>query len=486
MRFLALLPLLLFPDLAAGFPTHFDPQAYDIYYLAVGNTYYGTEGGGEGFKDLEGANRSARKVSALFDRSGAAAGITLVSEKERRVTKADVLKALNDLISRVRRLPGRHPLIIFYFCGHGVSEGVGWNHFSIPGNFAVPKERINIDTLGDAAIYAGEVSDMIESHKLAGMLLLDACYEGTPVTLLDTVISQQLAKNLTDVFKVLRYENEFHGPTIAVYSTAPGTVVPTVQDPEDPDSPLSVGPLARRLMIIYGQSFKGQASLTIGELLRKVSASSFDRATPSVVSLSKPEHPDAQLIKFPLSATAAAEARVGTGSPPKREAIEAKAQTSSRRPALAFKYNILPSTFLSLDSEPNEYIGNGQKIRLTGQAAHLTVEEDTPNELVFSFRMDDMPWEMSFISPVGSPLTTGTYLKAQRAGFQDDSRSGFMVSGGGRGCSEVEAQFTILTVQRDQHGRLIQFDADFLQRCDGAASALRGEIRFRTTTVPEK
>lgn len=288
-------------------------QSYDLFYLAVGSSHYADDRSPKGFKNLDGANKSARKVSALLDRAGAVAGITLVSAGDRFVTRRDVLRALGDVLTKAKRSGSKNPLVIFYFCGHGVSEGVGWNHFSIPGDFVVPAEKVDIQTLTDSAIYAGEVADAIEAQKIPGLLLLDACYEGKEAELPDAVISRQLAQNLTDIFKVLRHINEFRGPTLAVFSTKPGTIVPMASDPLDPESQLGVGPLGRRMMLKFDQAFRSTNGLTIAQLLRQMSSPSFDPETQSVMSLSVPEQPAAQLIKYPLSERSVSDLRVGSG-----------------------------------------------------------------------------------------------------------------------------------------------------------------------------
>lgn len=308
---LFLLPLIS-PTGLSALPSAAQP-AYDLFYLAVGSSHYSADRSPNGFKNLDGANKSAKKVSAQLDRAGAVAGITLVSGEGQFVTRRDVLKALADVLTKAKRSGSKNPLVIFYFCGHGVSEGVGWNHFSIPSDFVVPTEKVNIQTLTDSAIYAGEVSDAIEAQKMTGLLLLDSCYEGKEADLPDAVISRQLAQNLTDIFKVLRHMNEFRGPTLAVFSTKPGTLVPMASDPLDLESQLGVGPLGRRMILNFDHAFRNTGGLTIAQFLWQMSNTSFDPETPSVMSLSVPEQPAAQLIKYPLFERSVGELRIGSG-----------------------------------------------------------------------------------------------------------------------------------------------------------------------------
>lgn len=480
---IAPLLILLSPCIAIAASTGTAQQAYDIYYLAVGNSHYATGTAAQGFNNLEGANKSARKVAAYLDQAGAEAGITLVSDRDKLVTKKDVLNALDNLLVKVKRSKSRNPLVVFYFCGHGVSEGIGWNHFSIPGDFIVPLEKINIDTLAKAAIYANEVSDAIENHKLPCLLLLDSCYEFEKVNLPDRVISQQLANNLTDAFKAVRYLNEFRdGPAMAVFSTRPGTVVPMAQDPIDTDSKLSIGPLARRLIMSFEQAFEKKGVLRIAEFLQQMSGAAFDQATPSVSTSSKPVHPDMQLIKYPLSQNSPGELRSGTGVPPKIDFRTDNDSHMSTPPAQPLRLIISPETYLLIQSGPNEYIGGGRTLKFSAQNVSYEVEQNEPDHIAFSIKDGDLSWSITFMSPAGKALRVGTYKNAQRAGFQEESRPGFELSGDGRGCNEIDAEFTILTFRRDLQRKLVEFSADFSQRCDRAAAVLKGQLRFRATS----
>jgi hypothetical protein len=57
-------------------------EAYDIYYLTVGNSKYR-----DNRYDIQGANPSTREMAQYLDRAGAVDGITLVSELARIIHK---------------------------------------------------------------------------------------------------------------------------------------------------------------------------------------------------------------------------------------------------------------------------------------------------------------------------------------------------------------------------------------------------------------
>lgn len=363
---LSLLLLIIQPAVSAEPRT--PPMVYDIFYLAVGNSFYASDSDPQGFKNLEGANKSAKKVAAYLDRAGARAGLTLVSENRRFVTRADVLKALNEILLKAKKSGAENPLVIFYFCGHGISESIGWNHFSVPGDFSLPVEKVSISTLASSAIYAGEVADAIEDSKVSGLLLLDACYEGREAELPEAVISRQLAENLTNMFKVLRYLNEFHGPTMAVFSTKPGTLVPLVQDPLDEESQLGVGPLARRLMLSFESTFSTRKTLTVEQFLRQMSDAAFDEETSSIITLSAPEKPSMKLIRYPLNEQSRGEVRAGSG--------HGKGKPNRRLPRVRFSASARSLNQLMTTSRRNHARASRQ--------SRATVASETPSSSAIS------------------------------------------------------------------------------------------------------
>ena len=110
-------------------------EALDVFYVSVGNSHYRHSSMGDvrSFEPISGGNKSARKVAEYLDRIGASGGVLFRSEPDRFVTRQQVIEALQEVIAKAKTYP--NPLIFYYFIGHGVSEGIGWNHFSVPGDF---------------------------------------------------------------------------------------------------------------------------------------------------------------------------------------------------------------------------------------------------------------------------------------------------------------------------------------------------------------
>lgn len=454
---------------------------FDIFYVAVGSAEYRSApaGGREEaavFPNLDGADHSAKRVAGILNQLGAAEGITLVSDINRFVTRADVLSAAEEIARRAAKASSsasKKPLVIFYFCGHGVSEGIGWNHFSVPGDFAGQTKVAGVESLEAALVYAGTVADIFDKQKLPYLLLLDTCYTGEQAQIPSGVISRQLAATLSESFNVLRTLNEFRGPGLAVFSTRPGTMVLMKEDPSNED--VDIGPIARRMALLAGAGQTQPGRLTIGGLLQSLSRASLDPPTATVFTLSRPDRPECALGGAG-SRPAAAETRVGTGTPesaPKPQRRDAEAS-----PAEA-AFEVLPETYLAYSGEPGEFISQGQRVRLTAKEVEFRTLVDTPDELYITLDRGDTSWGIRFVAPKGRTLAPGVYREATRAGFNRITVPGFEVSGDGRGCNEILAEFRITNVKRDVNGSLLELDAEFTQRCDESAKALQGQLRLR-------
>jgi hypothetical protein len=76
------------------------------------------------------------------------------------------------------------PFFVFYLAGHGISDGIAWNHFSVPGAFlyrgALPD--LEVDALAEKTLYASALADELDKTKVPYLLILDTCYQGNPAS----------------------------------------------------------------------------------------------------------------------------------------------------------------------------------------------------------------------------------------------------------------------------------------------------------------
>jgi hypothetical protein len=137
-------------------------------------------------------------------------------------------------------------------------------------------------------------------------------------------------------------------------------------------------------------------------------------------------------------------------------------------------------TSLTMNSDPGDYIGQGQQYLYTTTDGTFTAERNNDNGVSISFQTatNDHWWQLDFAAPNSQPLTISTYSGATRYPFQDPSVPGLSVYGDGRGCNELTGSFEVKQVIYGTDDTIISFWATFEQHCEGMTPALSGDIRF--------
>ena len=147
---------------------------------------------------------------------------------------------------------------------------------------------------------------------------------------------------------------------------------------------------------------------------------------------------------------------------------------------------------LTLQSDPGDWIGQGNNYDIvydtTASPASLVAASatlpigGTPSYLSFTLdrnwggdtysRLEFSSWEL------GTPLTAGVYLDAQRAAFASPGHPGLDVSFQHRGSNTLTGQFTVISIAYAPDGSLANFTATFEQHSEGAAPALHGMLVY--------
>ena len=333
-------------------------EPFDVFFIAVGSGNYvnPANAGVQHFNDIPGAVKSAEAVSELLRKGGAKFGLTLVSDRTHFVSQDDVYKAFPVLWDEMVKAQTRHALVVVYIAAHGISEGYAWNQFILPGNFA---HRGDVNELlashsvemAEKTIFVSTVVQYLNGWKQPFMLLIDTCYEGEeykyewkPVvpninapcppgdifcnTLNNSKEMQsvrdfekqrkEMEASLNQMFGSMREANKFSKTYPVMFSTEPGTVVPTVADPLDSSSVIAVAPLARRFMLVVPKALQAGQPLTLAAFLRAMASPTLDTKTkPGVIySPVPPGANDAYLIDRKPSASGRVEKRVGTATAP--------------------------------------------------------------------------------------------------------------------------------------------------------------------------
>ena len=146
------------------------------------------------------------------------------------------------------------------------------------------------------------------------------------------------------------------------------------------------------------------------------------------------------------------------------------------------------TTLLSLNSQPGDYIGQGQQRTLTAADGQFSARANYDNGVSLSFHGHDMAvwWYLDFAAPGNLRLTPGVYELATRFPFQAATVPGLSVSGEGRGCNTLTGRFEVLEVTYGPSGEVLTFAADFEQHCEGVGPALTGSIRYNAGPVPSR
>jgi len=146
------------------------------------------------------------------------------------------------------------------------------------------------------------------------------------------------------------------------------------------------------------------------------------------------------------------------------------------------------TTSLSLNSQPGDFIGQGQSLTVSATDGVFTPMRNFANGVSISF-FGSQPgdfWFLDFAAPGNAPLTVGVYEGATRFPFQATTSPGLSVSGQGRGCNTLTGRFEVLEISFDTAGAITSFAADFEQHCEGATAALFGSIRINAGPIAQR
>jgi hypothetical protein len=144
------------------------------------------------------------------------------------------------------------------------------------------------------------------------------------------------------------------------------------------------------------------------------------------------------------------------------------------------------SASLTLQSDSGDYVGQGQNASFSSPVDTFLVQGNG-NAMRVDVHPADYPnefWQLELAAPAGQQLTPGTYANAARWPFQPASQPGLQVFGDGRGCNTLTGSFTVLSAAYGPYGYPINFDATFVQHCEGFAPALRGEVKVSNPNPP--
>jgi hypothetical protein len=167
----------------------------------------------------------------------------------------------------------------------------------------------------------------------------------------------------------------------------------------------------------------------------------------------------------------------------------------------------LPIARLTLQSEPGDWVGQGQSFDISyspampgffsAEVRRSVGPTNAPAELLFLLGNvtsgPDNTFAILFFGTdaLGIPMQPGSYSDAQRADFASPGHPGLDVSFQNRGCNSVGGSFTVheasfsSAAEAATGSPIESFSASFEQHCEGLAPALRGTFMYHAFGVPE-
>jgi hypothetical protein len=135
--------------------------------------------------------------------------------------------------------------------------------------------------------------------------------------------------------------------------------------------------------------------------------------------------------------------------------------------------------YLYYESQPGDYIGQGQTRLFTTFLATFSVTESSGHVRARTIQGNfDNWWDLDVSGPDAQyQLVRGLYADVQRYPFHNPVEGGLDFSGDGRGCNELDATFAVDEVSYDAEG-LRSVSVRFEQRCENSSSTLFGAFRW--------
>ncbi|MGF1731238.1 hypothetical protein [Photobacterium kasasachensis] len=249
----------------------------DLIFLSIGIENYARLGerakspsAKEFSKPPSGRHSASRMAYRLAQR--AKWGLELRDDAVHFVTRENIWSAVREALSKAKEYD--NPLLVLYYNGHGLGEGLGYGHFLIPGDFVGPypfQDLVEADE--HQVVSALGILELIDKAGIPSLVLLDTCYEADDQRFEDTLVPE-IESFANDVANILKAMNSKYP---AVTASEPTSVAESITDPEPRLSHKSVGPLARRFLIAI-QGF-GAGNIQIRELVAQLQSTSLDKET---------------------------------------------------------------------------------------------------------------------------------------------------------------------------------------------------------------
>lgn len=260
---------------------------FDVFGLVISLGNYPTRSrraGGE----LPDAVRTAEMVSADLQRllpSAETDHIKVVTSNEltprtfdptRRLSRSDVLASIHDFAQDVKKRanPQKQTLVVFYFFGHGLADGISKSVFLVPEQF-VDDESRSVPDISDRLVDMADVTREFSEVTDHAVILTDACraHVDQAKQLIDAwKDGLQQGSDVSGILNALQFASGIYGPTPILFASKDGTLADTVKYPASSNSETRTGPLAAKMRLVFDKVDSDGGSLSLGGLIQAFEA----------------------------------------------------------------------------------------------------------------------------------------------------------------------------------------------------------------------
>lgn len=168
----------------------------------------------------------------------------------RRLSRSDVLQGVHDFLEYVKHNsdPNKQTLVVFYYFGHGLADGMSKSVFLVPEQF-VDDESKNISNISDRLIDIADITRQFSEVTDHSILLIDACraYKDQAKELIEAwrkTVKQ--GSDIGGILNAIQFASGIYGPTPIIFASDDGMAADTVKYPAMGLSS-GTGPLALKL-----------------------------------------------------------------------------------------------------------------------------------------------------------------------------------------------------------------------------------------------
>jgi hypothetical protein len=168
----------------------------------------------------------------------------------RRLSKGDLESGIHDFLQYVKKNsdPNKLTLVIFYYFGHGLGDGMSKSVFLVPEQF-VDDESRRVSDISDRLIDISDINRQISEVTDHSIFLIDACraYKDQAKELIEAwKKTVQQGSDIEGILNAIQFSSGIYGPTPIIFASADGMAADTVKYPAAGLSS-GTGPLALKL-----------------------------------------------------------------------------------------------------------------------------------------------------------------------------------------------------------------------------------------------